>query len=181
MIANVPAVDFWYYAFGHDALNADDARRLIALCDAEGEEGAVGKSRISPTVRRSSVAWVPQEPEFKELYDHVWNVARRFNTRYFGFDLTGYENAMQIARYDAAREGGYDWHTDFSLIKQTRKLSLSIQLSAGASYVGGNLEFDVGATPMAAGRDLGLAIAFPSFIRHRVAPVTKGVRYSLVA
>jgi predicted 2-oxoglutarate/Fe(II)-dependent dioxygenase YbiX len=173
--------DFANYAFAGNALDERDAGRLIALCDSQGEEGKIAHSTIAPSVRRSNVAWVPQTPEYEDLYAHVWNVGQGFNARYFGFDLKGFDSTMQVARYDAAREGGYDWHTDFTLITQARKLSLSIQLSPPDAYEGGELEFEIGTTRVPAGRDFGLAIAFPSYIRHRVAPVTKGVRYSLVA
>lgn len=180
-MATVQPADFANYAFAGNALGASDAARLTALCDTQGEEGKVGRNAISNTVRRSHVAWVPQTPEFKDLYTHVWNVGLGFNARYFGFDLTGFDSTMQVARYDASREGGYDWHTDFTLVTQARKLSLSIQLSAADAYEGGQLEFDISGKQVTAGRDFGLAIAFPGYIRHRVAPVTKGVRYSLVA
>lgn len=180
-MSTVPPADFANYAFASNALTERDAGRLIALCDTQGEEGKIGKSTVAHDVRRSNVAWVPQTPEFEGLYAHIWQIGQGFNLRYFGFELTGFDSTMQVARYDAAREGGYDWHTDFTLNTQGRKLSLSIQLSPPEHYTGGNLEFDAGGAPATAGREFGLAIAFPSFIRHRVSPVTRGVRYSLVA
>jgi PKHD-type hydroxylase len=73
-----------------------------------------------------------------------------------------------------------------------RKLSVTISLTEPDEYVGGNLEFDFRnqidwerdkkskikeCTEI---RPRGSIIVFPSFVWHRVAPVTKGVRNSLV-
>ena len=72
---------------------------------------------------------------------------------------------------------------DKGMVGKIRKISFSIILNT--DYEGGNFEFEVGAlhekertitlTPK-----LGCAIVFPSFTFHRVTPVTKGTRYSLV-
>jgi len=180
-MAKVAPADFANYAFGANTLDKNDAERLIALCNSAGEEGKLVRGALDPAIRRSHVAWVPQTPEYADLYAHIWRVGLGFNARYFDFDITGFDSTMQVARYDGSREGGYDWHTDFTTLTQARKLSLSVQLSASDDYEGGNLEFGIGQNPVAADRDFGVAIAFPSYIRHRVAPVTRGVRYSLVA
>lgn len=173
--------DFPSYAFADNVLDGIGVSKLVAHCDATGAEGMVAAGLIAHNFRRSNVAWVPRSPEYEGLYEHIWSVAQAFNSRYFGFDLTRFDSEMQVARYDATREGGYDWHIDFGPGAQSRKLSLSVQLSKPDAYEGGDLQFDVGLEPKSAGRQCGLAIAFPSFIRHRVAPVTRGVRYSLVA
>ena len=175
------SVDSPNFAFADDVLDESGINALIALCNTTGAEGMVAKGMVAHKFRRSNIAWVPRSPEYEGLYDHIWNLALAFNSRYFGFELTGFDSQMQVARYDAAREGGYDWHIDFGPGAQSRKLSLSVQLSKPDAYEGGDLEFDVGLGPKSAGRACGLAIAFPSFIRHRVTPVTRGVRCSLVA
>ena len=59
-------------------------------------------------------------------------------------------------------------------------LSISVQLSGSEEYEGGDLQFEVGSDEIAAAQDPGSVIFFPSYIRHRVTPVTSGVRYSLV-
>ena len=175
------ATDFPNFAFADDVLDVSGISALIALCDAKGAEGMVAGGEVAPKFRRSNIAWIPRSGDYEGLYDHIWNIAQAFNSRLFGFELTGFDSEMQVARYDAAREGGYDWHIDFGPGFQGRKLSLSVQLSKPDAYEGGDLEFDVGLGPKSAGRECGLAIAFPSFIRHRVTPVTRGTRYSLVA
>ena len=179
-----PAVSpqhFQLIAAATGLLTPEEMDQLIAWCDQHGRPGAVGEGQLEASYRRSHVAWVKHADGFGWLYEKVGRLAAGFNGRFFGLELTGIEQALQVARYDAATRGGYDWHTDFGQSEQTRKLSISVQLSEGASYEGGDLEFDVSSETTRGGRERGLAIAFPSYVRHRVAPVTAGVRYSLVA
>ncbi len=61
-----------------------------------------------------------------------------------------------------------------------RKLSVVIQLSPRESYEGGTFEFSTAAHPGAAFEPRGSVLIFPSFLQHRVLPVTSGIRHSLV-
>ena len=69
-----------------------------------------------------------------------------------------------------------------------RKISMSLQLTDGSEYEGGDLEFcsenipskDREFTSCKDARNKGTFIFFPSFLFHRVKPVTKGIRKSLV-
>ena len=74
----------------------------------------------------------------------------------------------------------FTWHIDRNMGIATRKLSLSLQLSAPEDYEGGDLELWFGGEPVKANRERGMITFFPSYVMHRVTPVTKGVRYSLV-
>ena len=96
----------------------------------------------------------------------------------------------------------YDWHCDSweeAYNKpgtpdhgKIRKLSVTCQLTDGSEYKGGELEFDFrdyNPNMREENRHLkkakeilpkGSIIVFPSFVWHRVKPVTEGTRYSLV-
>ena len=63
---------------------------------------------------------------------------------------------------------------------QDRKLSVTVQLSKTEDYEGGDLEFEDVQTS-ADFRAQGTVLVFPSYLRHRVHPVTSGIRYALVA
>ena len=84
-----------------------------------------------------------------------------------------------------------DWHADYhpSQIDNAgvRKISLSISLSDPKDYEGGSLEFIVEDTPEKRRPIVcneltprGSMVVFPSFVMHKVNPVTKGTRYCLV-
>ena len=90
---------------------------------------------------------------------------------------------MQFTEYHAAQRGHYDWHQDVHWNGQAaadRKISITVQLSDGDDYEGGDFEFDDVKTN-ADFRSKGTVLVFPSYLRHRVLPVTSGTRRSLVA
>jgi PKHD-type hydroxylase len=99
----------------------------------------------------------------------------------FGFDLTDFGESAQIARYGAAREGHFGWHSDIGagVWAARRKLTIVVQLSEPQDYDGGALEIWPDAGVQTAPRARGLATIFPSFQLHRVTPVTRGTRWSL--
>jgi PKHD-type hydroxylase len=103
------------------------------------------------------------------------------NQHSFGVNLSYLEDKMQLACYDESDSGFYDWHTDFAGIAPRRKLSISVQLSRPEDYDGGDLELLFSSSPYTAARARGTFIVFPSFCLHRVTPVTRGTRWSLVA
>lgn len=90
---------------------------------------------------------------------------------------------IQFTDYLASEQGHYDWHHDVNWHSQSdrdRKLSVTIQLSDGDSYEGGDFEFEEIITNTNF-RAKGSILIFPSYLRHRVTTVTKGRRHSLVA
>ena len=64
--------------------------------------------------------------------------------------------------------------------RTTRKLSITVQLSDATEYEGGELQFMVNQNIITAPKEKGTAIIFPSFCLHRVTPVIKGSRKSIV-
>ena len=94
----------------------------------------------------------------------------------WNFSITG-QQQPQFTIYD--NDEFYDFHEDsFGFQNDMRKLSMTISITNPDDYEGGNFEFENGIVPDS--RPQGSIIVFPSFIKHRVSPVTKGTRYSLV-
>ena len=92
---------------------------------------------------------------------------------------------LQVTRY-VAPHGHYDFHQDGNGFIEgtdnlTRKLSLSCLLNNSEDFKGGELEFYTNTTPQSVKLNKGDVVVFPSYQLHRVKPVTKGERYSLVA
>ena len=91
----------------------------------------------------------------------------------------GNKAEMQFTEYNAKQRGHYDWHHDVHWNGQAdtdRKLSVTIQLSDTSEYQGGDFEFDEVKTT-ADFRSKGTVLVFPSYLRHRVLPLTSGTRY----
>jgi len=96
----------------------------------------------------------------------------------FKYNLSGLFERPQLLKYKAPSIG-YGWHTDMGNgDASTRKLGISISLNN--DYEGG--EFMVfGSGEQQIPLDKGEAIVFSSFLPHKVNPITKGERWSLVA
>ena len=116
-----------------------------------------------------------------EMYNVVERQLSIVNLNQFMFDVVRLTEPAQFTEYP--KGGFYDWHMDSDTVflhePTVRKISMTLLLSDPSQFTGGELEFmDKGKRP----DDLkqGQAIFFASFLRHRVAPVKKGVRHSLV-
>ncbi len=152
------------------------------VSDAENDD----KSRTDHEMRKTAVSFITDKENM--MNQIVWGFIRQANAEFFNYKLE-YFQAIQFARY---RDGGhYDWHQDASphdLAKEGRKLSLTMSLTDDKEYDGGLLQFYNGDNPYEdkdhdVERDIksvGSVIVFDSRDWHRVTPVTKGTRYSIV-
>lgn len=143
--------------------------------------GYGGQNRVDSELRRSEVRWLSRsERRLDAVTFRVMDAAERVNNDKFGFDLRGFDS-IQFTTYRAENAGHYDWHEDLAWVSDKevcRKLSCVILLSSPLDFDGGGLEFQrQKAQPALAQGD---AIFFPSFHHHRVLPVTRGVRQTLV-
>lgn len=157
----------------------EQQKQLIALVDANSVAGVIdssGHDSKAALVRRSDVTALSPE-EFPWVYQRMWNIAQEANQRY-QFKIEKIPELIQIAVYDETQKGHYDWHADAPPL--TRKLSVSVPLVDPSNYDGGELQFNDGGTPSVS-QEAGVAVVFPSFVLHRVTPVTRGRRYSMVA
>ena len=145
------------------------------------EEGVLARPTApgERNIRMSTVAMLLPGPEHHWVFERIARWAYQVNHQYFGFDLQGLNEGLQLAHYGA---GDYfDWHLDFGPNhNSTRKLSVTVQIADPTEYEGGNLEFFINGQSHIMPRELGTAVLFPSFIQHRVTPITQGSRYSLV-
>jgi PKHD-type hydroxylase len=129
--------------------------------------------------RTTTISWIPFK-EMPEMYSQVEATMQATNLNHFGFENMKITEPAQFTEYP--KGGFYDWHMDLDVNGQheppIRKISMTILLSDPSTFKGGNLEFmEKNKVPEL---KQGQAIFFASFIRHRVAPVTKGMRRSLV-
>jgi|TARA_B100000035_G_C21022974_1_gene564848 PKHD-type hydroxylase len=158
-----------------------DLEQIIekAYKDRPNEDGQVNQEgQVNSEIRRSQIKFTQD----RDLHAWIWDKFSRTNRQLFGFDIRDVFD-MQYSEYHESYEGHYDWHTDTSPDVDNmyqRKLSMSIQLSAAHEYEGGNLE--IGGVDLSDPKykDKGTVVVFPSLMPHRVAPVTKGLRKSLV-
>ncbi len=179
----------WWYLF-HKVLSPIDCADIIAYAQnnkpVQATVGHGGSNTVHP-MRSSTVRWLDSaDPNLAALNAKLRKCLLEANTKMFGVDYQDFYE-LQFTEYPATTNGHYDWHEDNCWKPSPdkanpwdRKLSLVVQLSAPESYAGGKLEFD--RDPLAEGQfvNQGDIIVFPSINRHRVTPVTAGLRYSLV-
>jgi PKHD-type hydroxylase len=157
--------------------SAEDCQRILGLSDARRERPGT-MMYAKPNIRKSSIAWIDIQADSEWLYEKIWQIFLAVN-RWFKFDLLGLVDEIQFAKYSVGDRFG--WHLDAGGGQaSTRKLSMSVQLSNGEEYSGGDLEF-CACSELEARRRRGTIIVFPSFLAHQVTLVTQGTRCSLVA
>ena len=172
---------FQPYATAAGFLTDAEMDWLIAEHVMSLAEGKLGPGNSNAQIRRSQVVMLGNESKYDWIYERLWAAAQECNRQFFCVDIAGVEANVQLARYDSSDRGFYDWHTDFAGLRPLRKISISIQLSRPEDYDGGELELLFGTAPQRLDKARGSFLAFPSFMLHRVTPVTRGTRWSLVA
>jgi PKHD-type hydroxylase len=164
------------------ALSAGDCARLVALASAAPlRDGGLVGGVSDRGIRRAGLVWVDDLPGAAWLAERITALVAGVNRDRFHFDLDDFAESAQVARYGAEDAGHFHWHSDIGQgrVAARRKLTLVIQLSDAGDYDGGALETWGNAEPSAQPKGQGDAVLFPSFLLHRVTPVTAGVRWSL--
>ena len=162
--------------------------------DITAEERKTGEKLthdIDKNERISDIVWTTDQWIFDTISPYLNGANERAGWKY---DINGAES-IQITRY---KKGGfYSFHRDGKgdhlsayhfpddkfIHGHVRKLSMTVLLND--DYEGGEFQF---ATLNKEKCEIhtpefnktGMIIVFPSDVEHRVAPVTKGIRYSLV-
>ncbi|MEQ9261558.1 MAG: 2OG-Fe(II) oxygenase [Owenweeksia sp.] len=173
--------NFSEYVYYENLFNVDEIERVLAYWDTSKSIDATvsGEEQYKADLRKSSVMFLEAGDDEEWLYQKLMQLALVSNSERFWFDLSGFFQELQLTQYT---EGHFfDWHMDFGAGEIShRKLSMTVQLSDPGEYEGGDLEFMINQKVVSAPRSKGTVIVFPSFILHRVTPVTKGVRQSIV-
>ena len=184
---------FYPWCFWNNAFNDNELEKIIDLMDSSKlKKGTVisdTKEKLSKA-RKSKVKFF----NFKNgvgLADWIFfrlnTVIENINNRFYNFDLNGYDS-FQYTVYRGAEKGKYDFHMDTimdenKLDPDCRKLSITFLLSepnkdfkGGEFQINDSEEKNARTVPM----NKGDIILFPSFMLHRVKPVTEGIRKSIV-
>ena len=159
---------------------AIDVSKILQIAEKEITSDATTFDNENPThYRRSKIAWLTGNEEIMQiLWPYVTAAADQFIV-----DVEAVSD-FQYTEYHGTQKGKYDWHHDINWGDtggRDRKLSVTLQLSDTNEYEGGNFEFAEVENPKSDCRDKGTILIFPSYLQHRVAPVTSGVRKTLVA
>ena len=196
---------FWYFKSALTPRFCDEViKYALQQQDSIARTGGFNKPKLSKEdikniqrKRRSDLVWMNDTWIYKELHPYV-HQANKMAGWNFDWDRS---ESCQFTKYKQGQY--YDWHCDSwdKVYKRKegdpsngkiRKLSMTCQLTDGSEYSGGELEFDFRnyephqreeSKHLRKATEIlpkGSIIVFPSFLWHRVKPITKGTRYSLV-
>lgn len=160
-----------------------ELKNLRTLVDVQSQEASVvgrdgGNETYGDSARRTRVLTIEKKQE-PWLFQRFKEALKAANSLYrFEGEVIG---EIQLLRYDASEQGHFEWHIDISPGLMFRKVSFSVPLNDPKEYSGGALEFSWGNATYSPVQRAGKIIAFPSFLMHRVTPVTQGSRYAMVA
>ena len=196
---------FWYFKSAIPTRICDNIiKHGLSKKERLARTGSFSKKKLSTDEvkdmkkkRNSDITWLNDTWIYKEIhpYVHIANKNAGWN-----FDWN-FSESCQFTKYKLNQY--YDWHCDSwdkpydkpddkNTHGKIRKLSMTCQLTDGSEYEGGELEFDFRnyaphmrdeAKHLIKIKEIlpkGSIVVFPSELWHRVKPVTKGIRYSLV-
>jgi PKHD-type hydroxylase len=177
---------YWYYK------NALPGWLCDALVDNVLKTNKVKAGRVSPKeggvkdlkIRDSNICFLNDQWLTSVFNYYMQDANQRAG---WNFDIENSEDT-QFTVYN--KNQYYNWHVDQDVDPYqqgaykglTRKISLSMSLNDGTKYEAGNFKFGYNnkETVCKELRQKGTVAVFPSFINHRVEPVKKGARYSIV-
>ena len=154
---------FYYYTDAVGTKFCDDVIRFSKTINKkQAKTGFQSDGELHPYIRKAKVAWLSEKWIYSKLFRFI------------------HDN----------NKDHYDWHQDsgYTPKNNVRKLSLICNLTDPKEYKGGNLFINFPHPNSAHStryqlnfmKQKGSIIVFPSFLWHKVSPVTKGIRHSLV-
>ena len=189
---------FYYYK---NVITPDVCNKIIQLGHESNVRKSLTESEANHDVTIKSRNSLDGGLEDQWMYDLLYPYLNEANSKAkWNFDVD-WSETLQFTIYKPG--GYYNWHRDAgfdatyayegrgkNLDGKIRKISMTLLLNDSKEFKGGDLEFDYGRNDFGKNDDTietckeargqGTLIFFPSFISHRVTPVTKGTRYSLV-
>ena len=188
---------YWYY---QNAIPVDVCNKIIKLALKNKKElGLIGDISKADTKkktivsnmkkkRNSNIVWLDNKWIYELVHNFLFDANKKSG---WNFDVD-FTELIQFTIYKQKQY--YDWHVDQNALPYSnhsndnyngkiRKLSMSILLNNPNEFKGGQLEFDTpnGLFVCKELNSQGSLVVFPSNVKHRVNPVTKGTRYSLVS
>jgi len=177
---NIDHTQYYWFQEGFSAQELEWFKNLVDLFHFE-VASIVGSTDPSSSqeVRNSKIKWIHYDDLSAWVYDKLRDFAVEANNTLWNFDLRSIVDSIQYTEYHD-NGGHYDWHVDIGPGISHRKISMVTQLSDPSEYEGGELQLWSGGQFRTIPKIKGCTVLFPSFLLHRVTPITSGVRKSMV-
>lgn len=173
---NVDQTNYYWFEKG---FSIDEVDKIINESKNYVFENASTIGNSSEEVRKSRIKWLPHNESWGWVVDRLIQQVEEAN-KIWEFDLSCIIDQIQYTEYEG-NGGHYDWHLDIGPGNIShRKISIVVQLSEPSEYDGGILQIKNGINQNDVPLGKGNVVIFPSFLLHRVTPLTSGNRKSLV-
>lgn len=170
------------YCMNSNFMKPEECDKWIEKLSALPLNEAAVDMGYSNEIRKSKVSIVHRDETFGYIYDDIQEFITSCNDRFFNFDISGFE-PIQYLVYDEIGNH-FATHIDASHYYEPgidRKLSFVLQLSDPDEYDGGDLQLWRFANEyQSVTKQKGKIVLFSSLTPHRVTPITRGIRRSLV-
>jgi PKHD-type hydroxylase len=177
------------FCFIKELFNKEEIGKIFEYTKTlETEDSYVGSGaggEVNVGIRNSKTRFFMPNEESNWIFEKINNGVEHINDHFYNFDLYGYDSIQHTA-YSGERSSFYNWHVDAffgSIAEHHRKLSIVVMLSEqDKDFFGGDFQITQGDQddPQTIKFQPGMMIAFPSYTMHRVTPVVKGMRQTLV-
>jgi PKHD-type hydroxylase len=145
--------------------------------------GGGNSGAIERRIRSAKIYNVDNTENNRWIFEKMAVIVSLANKYHFDYDISGITHSLQLVEYSAEEEvsGHYDWHTDSGPGPSAmRKISVTVQLSDPNDYKGCELLINNHGTIVEGTKERGSVHMFPSYMVHKVNPITEGTRYALV-
>ncbi len=182
------------YAYAEAVFNQQELAAILQMTKSmELKTGTIAQrendelsTSINEEIRTSKTAFFALNSSNRWIFEKLDEVILAMNTEYFQMNVWGYDE-IQYSEYREEDSGEYKWHMDTNFSSKNlepsngmRKLSMSLLLND--DFEGGKFQMNLSSEqrPQTIEMAAGTLILFPSFLMHRITPVTKNIRKSLV-
>ena len=180
--------DYYQFYYERNGLRINEIERLTEYVknNFKFEKGKTGVAEYGTDDETRSnnrdIAYIRPDIQNKWLYDKLSIHTSAANDLYYNFDINRVTDPIHYVIYP--EDGGHlNWHMDIGAMGvNKRKLAMTVQLSDPSEYEGGEFQIWMGGSSgfVTLPREQGDIIVFPTFLMHRVTPITKGERKCLV-
>jgi PKHD-type hydroxylase len=174
---NLDQTNYYWFEKG---FSSEEVDKIVKESENFAFERATTVGDDRDSIRKSRIKWLPYDGFWEWVIDRLSNQVQEANNSIWKFDLSCILDNIQYTEYEG-NGGHYDWHLDIGPGGIShRKVSIVVQLSDPSEYQGGVLQIKNGTNEFDVPLGKGNVVIFPSFLLHRVTPLTSGNRKSLV-
>ncbi len=179
------------FCYCDDAYSQQELETIQLYCNSlSKKQGEInGDTEAYDSFRISDISFFDRNNETNWFFVKTNSIITHLNNLYYGFNLNGY-SSFQYTEYTDKDKGRYNYHMDMDfgfspnpqrISYSTRKLSFILFMSNKDEYEGGELKLMMSESDeRVIEQKRGRIVVFPSFMLHKITPVTKGIRKSIV-